>query len=141
MTLKPGLLQVNWFVRWGVCANRFAATAMRVANDYSDDSHAGHGNRSPAFGADDRFKFMTQNSLKRFRYAAGSINLFGLMLSAGAWAFSVLHRTHALPGTYLGFMWTFGVFCYFGLVPVHHCVGRGRFRRRQMGLQEEPVFS
>jgi hypothetical protein len=56
--------------------------------------------------------FMAQNSLKRFRYAAGSINLFGLMLSAGTWAFNVWLRTHTPSGSYLSFIWTIGVFCW-----------------------------
>jgi hypothetical protein len=57
-------------------------------------------------------RFMAQSSLKRFQYAAGSINLFGLMLSAGTWALNAWLRTHAPSGPYLSFIWTLGVFCW-----------------------------
>jgi predicted PurR-regulated permease PerM len=55
---------------------------------------------------------MVQNGLKRLRYAAGSINLFGLMLSAGTWAFDVWFHKHTPSGRYLAFSWTLGVFCW-----------------------------
>jgi hypothetical protein len=57
-------------------------------------------------------RIMPKNSLKRLRYAAGSINLFGLTLSAGTWVFNVWLRTHTPSGQYLGFIWTLGVFCW-----------------------------
>jgi hypothetical protein len=60
----------------------------------------------------DTFKFMTHHSLKRVRYAAASVNLFGLMLSAGTWALNLWLRTHRFPGPYLAFIWTVGVFCW-----------------------------
>jgi hypothetical protein len=56
-------------------------------------------------------RFMPQNSLKRIQYAAGFINLLGLMLSAGAWAFDVWLRTN-ISGSYLRSIWTLGVFCW-----------------------------
>jgi hypothetical protein len=65
-----------------------------------------------ALGAADTFKFMTRNSLKQFRYAAGSVNLFGLMLSAGTWACNICLCTHPLSGTYRAFIRTLGVFCW-----------------------------
>ena len=53
------------------------------------------------------------NSFRRLRYAAASINLFGLVLSLGSWIFKVWLRTHAAwrlnP---IGFTWTLGVFCW-----------------------------
>ena len=55
---------------------------------------------------------MVQNGLKRLRYAAGSINLFGLILSAGTWAFDVWFHKHTPSGRYLAFSWTLGVFCW-----------------------------
>jgi hypothetical protein len=55
---------------------------------------------------------MKQSTLRRFRFAAGSLNLFGLVLSAGTWASNIWPRTHPLSGTYLAFVWTFGVFCW-----------------------------
>jgi hypothetical protein len=57
-------------------------------------------------------RFMAQSSLKRIQYAAGSINLFGLMLSAGTWAFNAWLRTHTPSGTHFSFIWTLGVFCW-----------------------------
>jgi hypothetical protein len=57
-------------------------------------------------------RFMAQSSLKRFQYAAGSINLFGLMLSAGTWAFNAWRHTRTPSGPYFSFIWTLGVFCW-----------------------------
>ena len=60
---------------------------------------------------------MTRNSIKRFRYAAGYINLFGLMLSIGTWASDVWFRIPLRSDTYLAFIWALGVFCWIlGLV-------------------------
>jgi hypothetical protein len=55
---------------------------------------------------------MAQNSFKRFRYAAGSMNLFGLILSAGTWACNARLRTHTPSGPHFSFIWTLGVFCW-----------------------------
>jgi hypothetical protein len=55
---------------------------------------------------------MAQDSFKRLRYAAGFINLFGLMLSAGTWAFNVWFHKHTPSGRYLTFIWTLGAFCW-----------------------------
>jgi hypothetical protein len=58
-------------------------------------------------------RFMAQNSFKRFRYAAGSMNLFGLILSVGTYAFKVWVRTHTPSHPYpISFIWTLGVFCW-----------------------------
>jgi hypothetical protein len=65
------------------------------------------------FQAERRQRSMAQNNFRRFRYTAGSINLFGLMLSVGTWAFKVWLRTHTLSGPYwINFIWTLGVFCW-----------------------------
>jgi hypothetical protein len=62
--------------------------------------------------SEDGQTFMAQNSFKRFRYAAGSINLFGLMLCVGKWAFNVLApHTHGVRPL-AQFIWTLGVFCW-----------------------------
>jgi hypothetical protein len=59
-------------------------------------------------------RFKVQNSFKRFWYAAGSINLFVLILSVGTWAFKVWLRTHMPSRPYpISFIWTLGVFCWF----------------------------
>jgi hypothetical protein len=56
---------------------------------------------------------MAQKGFKRFRYAAGSMNLFGLVLSVGTWAFKVWVRTHTPSHPYpISFIWTLGVFCW-----------------------------
>jgi hypothetical protein len=58
-------------------------------------------------------RFMAQNSFKKFRYAAGSMNLFGLILSVGTWTFKVWVRTHTPSHPYpIGFIWTLGVSCW-----------------------------
>jgi hypothetical protein len=58
-------------------------------------------------------RFVAQKSFKRFRYAAGSMNLFGLILSVGTWAFKVWVRTHTPSHAYrISFIWTVGVFCW-----------------------------
>ena len=54
---------------------------------------------------------MAQNSFKRFRYAAGSMNLFGLTLSVGTWAFKVWVHTPSHPYP-ISFIWTLGVSCW-----------------------------
>jgi predicted PurR-regulated permease PerM len=56
---------------------------------------------------------MAQSSFRRLWYAAASINLFGLVLSAGTWAFKVWLRTHTPSRPYpISFTWTLGVFCW-----------------------------
>ena len=50
---------------------------------------------------------------RRLRYVAASINLFGLILSAGTWAFQVGHPQPTLSTAHLiRFAWTVGVFCW-----------------------------
>ncbi len=56
---------------------------------------------------------MGQNSYRRFRCAAASINLFGLTLSVGSWLFGVWPGTHAPSNPNLiSFTRTLGVFCW-----------------------------
>ena len=56
---------------------------------------------------------MAQNGLRRFRYVAGSINLFGLTLSVGVWAFKVWFPTRTPAGPYwISFISTLGAFCW-----------------------------
>jgi predicted PurR-regulated permease PerM len=56
---------------------------------------------------------MEQTSFKRLRFAAVSINLFGLVLSVGTWIFRIWLRTRAMSCPHpIGFTWTLGVFCW-----------------------------
>jgi hypothetical protein len=56
---------------------------------------------------------MARNGFKRLRYAAVSINLFGLILSFGTWTFEMWLRTHPLSHPYaVDFIRTIGVFCW-----------------------------
>ena len=55
---------------------------------------------------------MAQDNFKRFRYVAGSINFFGLMLSVETWACHVwAPRTHGVQPI-AQFSWTLGLFCW-----------------------------
>jgi hypothetical protein len=65
-----------------------------------------------SFQAEDGQRFMAQDTLKRFRYAAGSINLFGLILSVETWAFNVLAQPTYGVKPMAQFIWTLGVFCW-----------------------------
>lgn len=76
---------------------------------------------------------MPQNSFKKLRYTAASINLFGLTLSVGTWGYRVWLRTHTPAHQYpTGFTWPFGIFCWvFGLtmfVTIHIVEGFARNR-------------
>jgi hypothetical protein len=62
------------------------------------------------FSSEGGQRFMAQDSFKRFRYAAASINLFGLMLSVATWAFKVFApHTHGVQPL-AQFIRTLGVF-------------------------------
>jgi hypothetical protein len=57
----------------------------------------------------------TRDDLRRFRYAAASINIFGLLLSVGSWAFQVWYPPTRPNLT--SFTWTLGAVCWlFGLI-------------------------
>jgi hypothetical protein len=54
---------------------------------------------------------MARNGLKKLRYAAVSVNLLGLILSVGTWAFNIWARTHSPSRLYrVDLIWTAGVF-------------------------------
>jgi hypothetical protein len=54
-----------------------------------------------------------RGGLRRLRYAAVSINLFGLILSVGTWGVEVWHRGQPLPVLlHINSTWTLGVFCW-----------------------------
>jgi hypothetical protein len=56
-----------------------------------------------------------RNDLPRFRYAAASINIFGLLLSVATWAFRAWHLP--LHPDLTDFGWTLGAVCWlFGLI-------------------------
>jgi hypothetical protein len=56
---------------------------------------------------------MTQDQSRRLRFAGASINLFGLILSVGTWAYRVWLRSQfPLPAQYTDFAWTLGGFCW-----------------------------
>jgi hypothetical protein len=56
---------------------------------------------------------MTQDSYRRLRYAGFSINLFGMLLSIGTWAYRMWLRTHTVTQPYhTDLAWTLGGFCW-----------------------------
>jgi hypothetical protein len=57
---------------------------------------------------------MTQDRFRRLRYSGASINLLGLLLSVGAWAYKVwLFSRFPQQLSYANATWVVGGFCWF----------------------------